>query len=168
MSVSRRAGPPGSEGRWSRVGRGRRVPSETERRTALTRALLERHGVLTREAVHAEGGSGGFSAVYGVLKAMEDAAKVRRGYFVAGLGATQFALPGADDRLRGAREAPAEARTLILAAMDPANPYGAALAWPERAWAPTASLQAGSSPYRPTAAWPAPHRSAQRRRPCRP
>jgi ATP-dependent Lhr-like helicase len=128
---SRRVGPPGSEGRWSLVGRGRRAFSETERRAALARALLERHGVLTREAVHAEGVNGGFSAVYDVLKAMEDAAKVRRGYFVAGLGATQFALPGADDRLRSVREAPAEARTLVLAATDPANPYGAALAWPE-------------------------------------
>ncbi len=124
-------GPPGSEGRWSLVARGGRAPTETERRAALARSLLERHGVLTREAVAAEGVIGGFSAVYDVLKAMEDAARVRRGYFVAGLGATQFALPGSEDRLRSAREPPAEARTLILAATDPANPYGAALAWPE-------------------------------------
>jgi ATP-dependent Lhr-like helicase len=130
---SRRVGPPGSEGRWSLVARGGRVPSETERRTALARSLLDRHGVLTREAVHAEGIPGGFTAVYDVLKAMEDAGKVRRGYFVAGLGATQFALPGADDRLRAAREPPAEARALILAATDPGSPYGAALAWPEAA-----------------------------------
>jgi ATP-dependent Lhr-like helicase len=80
--------------------------------------------------VHAEGVPGGFSAVYDVLKAMEEAGKVRRGYFVAGLGATQFALPGADDRLRAAREASDEAKVLVLAATDPANPYGAALAWP--------------------------------------
>ncbi len=126
----RRAGPPGSEGRWSLVGRSRRAPSETERRAALARTLLERYGVLTREAAAAEGVQGGFSAVYEVLKAMEEAGKVRRGYFVAGLGATQFALPGADDRLRAVREAPAEARVLVLAATDPANPYGAALAWP--------------------------------------
>src|SRR5262249_46587894 len=97
---SRRAGPPGSEGRWSSAARARDTPTETERRTALVRSLLERHGVLTREAVHAEEVPGGFSAVYDVLKAMEDAGKVRRGYFVAGLGATQFALPGADDELR--------------------------------------------------------------------
>ena len=127
----RRVGPPGSEGRWSLVARGGRVPTETERRAALARALLERHGVLTREAVGAEGVTGGFSAVYDVLKAMEDAGRVRRGYFVEGLGATQFALPGSEDRLRSAREPPAESRTLILAATDPANPYGAALAWPE-------------------------------------
>jgi ATP-dependent Lhr-like helicase len=129
----RRAGPPGSEGRWSVVARGRREVSETERRTALTKSLLERHGVLVREAVQAEGVAGGFSAVYDVLKAMENAGRVRRGYFVAGLGATQFALPGADDRLRAVREPPADSRVLVLAATDPANAYGAALPWPDRA-----------------------------------
>jgi len=133
---SRRVGPPGSEGRWSLVARGARARqvSETERRAALARTLLERYGVLTREAVHAEGVPGGFSAVYEVLKAMEEAGRVRRGYFVAGLGATQFALPGADDRLRALREpvAAGEPFTIVLAATDPANPYGAALAWPDR------------------------------------
>ena len=72
--------------------------------TARVHQLLERHGIVTREAVQAEGVSGGFAAVYGVLKAMEDAGRVRRGYFVAGRGATQFALPGAVDRLRVVRE----------------------------------------------------------------
>ncbi len=130
----RRGGPPGSEGRWSLVFRARSKPaSETERRTALARALLERHGVVTREAVHAEGINGGFTSVYEILKAMEEAGRVRRGYFVAGLGATQFALPGADDRLRQLRERPDDAEAVVLAATDPANPYGAALAWPERA-----------------------------------
>ena len=126
------AGPPGSEGRWFLVPAPRKPPTDTERRAALSRALLERHGVLTREAVAAEGIAGGFSTVYPVLKAMEEAGQVRRGYFVAGLGATQFALAGADDRLRGEREAPEPeaARTLVLAATDPANPYGAALRWP--------------------------------------
>ncbi len=131
---SRRAGPPGSEGRWSLTARPAvRPPTETERRAALARALLERHGVLTREAVAAEGVSGGFSAVYEVLKALEEAGRVRRGYFVAGLGATQFALPGADDRLRAVREPSEAGDALVLAATDPANPFGAALAWPERA-----------------------------------
>src|SRR5439155_15149131 len=89
-----------------------------------------RYGVLAREAVHAEGIEGGFSAVYDVLKAMEDGGRVRRGYFLAGRGATQFALPGADDRLRSLR-APSDApRTFLLAATDPANPYGATLPWP--------------------------------------
>jgi ATP-dependent Lhr-like helicase len=108
-------------------------PSETERRTALARSLLERYGVVTREAVHAEGITGGFSAVYDVLKAMEEAGRVRRGYFVAGLGATQFAAPGAEDRLRSMRERPETPHVAVLAATDPANPYGAALPWPERA-----------------------------------
>jgi ATP-dependent Lhr-like helicase len=133
---SRRLGPPGSEGRWAIVPRSaRKPPSETERRAALVRALLERHGVVTREAAAAEGIAGGFASVYPVFKAMEEAGQVRRGYFVAGLGATQFALPGADDRLRGQREAPEPdaAQTLVLAATDPANPYGAALAWPPAA-----------------------------------
>jgi len=132
---SRRIGPPGSEGRWSllpTVVPGKTAPADTIRRTALARQLLERYGVLTREVTHAENVTGGFSAVYEVLKAMEESGKIRRGYFVAGRGATQFALPGADDRLRALREEPEESRTLILAATDPANPYGAALPWPER------------------------------------
>ena len=98
-------------------------------------ALLERHGVVTREAVVSEGIGGGFSAVYPVLRALEEAGRVRRGYFVAGLGAAQFALPGAIDRLRSVREPaddPDRARVHLLAAADPANPYGAALSWPRR------------------------------------
>ncbi len=125
---------PGTEGRWSlRQARLGEPPSDTERRAALARALLERYGVLTREAVHAEGIEGGFSAVYDVLKAMEDGGRVRRGYFLAGRGATQFALPGADDRLRAVREPSDTPRTTVLAATDPANPYGATLPWPTRA-----------------------------------
>ena len=132
---SRRLGPPGSEGRWSLLPAARPgslQPTETERRMALARALLERYGVVTREAVHAEGIAGGFSAVYEVFKALEESGRIRRGYFVAGLGATQFALPGADDRLRALRGPSDEPRTLVLAATDPANPWGAAIAWPER------------------------------------
>jgi len=146
---SRRLGPPGSEGRWSllptiAVGAGSK-PTDTERRTALARQLLERHGVLVREAVHAEGHADGFGAVYGVLKAMEEGGRVRRGYFVAGLGATQFAQPGADDRLRAARESSEVQQTLVLAATDPASPWGAALHWPERAVVEGAS---GARPQR--------------------
>jgi ATP-dependent Lhr-like helicase len=177
---SRRAGPPGSEGRWSllpNLSGGRGAPSDTERRTALVNQLLERHGVLTREAVHAEGIAGGFAAIYEVLKAMEERGRVRRGYFVAGLGATQFALPGAEERLRQLRARPSvpadsetttdgesrrtssaavsesagnsgfsrmassrePSRTLLLAATDPANPYGAALPWPGPKGEPAAS-----------------------------
>jgi ATP-dependent Lhr-like helicase len=127
---SRRLGPPGSEGRWSLGAATRRPPTETERATALAKSLLARYGVLTRESVAAEGIAGGFSAVYPILKAMEESGQIRRGYFVAGLGATQFAVSGADDRLRANREASEEPQTLVLAASDPANPWGAALAWP--------------------------------------
>ena len=87
--------------------------------------------MVTREAVAAEGIAGGFSAVYPVLKAMEEGGRVRRGYFIEGLGAAQFALPGAVDRAaRRARTAGRAARSAVLAATDPANPYGATLAWP--------------------------------------
>jgi ATP-dependent Lhr-like helicase len=127
---TRRAGPPGSEGRWSLLPEASGTP--TERSMALAQVLLARYGVLTREAVHAEGVTGGFAAVYDVLKAMEESGRARRGYFVAGLGATQFALPGAEERLRALRDAPDEAQTLVLAATDPANAYGAMLPWPSR------------------------------------
>lgn len=128
---SRRSGPAGTEGRWSLVP-GLSTHSDTHRRTALAHQLLERYGVLVREATAAEGVLGGFSAVYPVLKAMEQAGKVRRGYFVSGLGATQFAVAGADERLRSFRQLGSEDEglPLVLAATDPANPYGASLAWP--------------------------------------
>jgi ATP-dependent Lhr-like helicase len=93
---------------------------------------LERYGVVTREAVLAEGPPGGFAGVYPVLKAMEESGRARRGYFVAGLGAAQFSLPGAIDRLRADRDESDERRVLVLAAADPANAYGAALPWPRR------------------------------------
>ncbi len=110
----------------------RRTPSATEKMKALAEQLLKRHGVLTRDAVAFEEVPGGFSAVYPVLKALEEAGRIRRGYFVAGLGGLQFADPGALDRLRALREPDPDApRAVVLAAADPANPYGAALAWPK-------------------------------------
>lgn len=125
------AKPPGSEGRWSLVGRGQQMKlSSTERQTALATQLLQRYGIVTRELVASEGHAGGFSGLYPVLKAMEEAGRVRRGYFIAGQGAAQFALPGAEDRLRERTRADAELRTDVLAATDPANPYGTALRWP--------------------------------------
>ena len=99
---------------------------------AITQQLLARHGVVTREAVAAEAIAGGFGLVYPVLKGMEENGRIRRGYFVAGLGATQFALPGALDLLRSLRDAPDEIEIAMLAATDPANPYGATLKWPPR------------------------------------
>jgi ATP-dependent helicase Lhr and Lhr-like helicase len=139
----RRSGPPAAVGRWSLTeDLVTEVPSDTERAAALAEQLLERHGVLTREAMRAEAVAGGFSTVYPVLKAMEEAGRVRRGYVVAGLGAAQFAPPGAIDRLRGFRDGPGgpdpeqEPVMLLLAATDPAQPYGAALAWPASAGRP--------------------------------
>ena len=117
------------------------VPTPTEAAHARALQLLERYGVLTREAALGEGIEGGFAGVYPVLKALEERGQVRRGYFVAGLGAAQFALPGAVDRLRSARRARAIADDeptgpVVLAATDPAQPYGAALPWPDSAGRP--------------------------------
>lgn len=122
--------PPESAGRWSLVPGPLSTP--TAQAHTVATLLLDRYGVVTREAVAAEGVPGGFSAVYPILKAMEDAGRVRRGYFVEGLGAAQFALPGAVDRLRAERDAPDEPVVTVLAASDPANPYGAAIPWPRR------------------------------------
>ncbi|HSL11474.1 MAG TPA: DEAD/DEAH box helicase [Actinomycetota bacterium] len=138
----RRAGPPAAAGRWSLVEELLEpAPGATERSHARAAQLLDRHGVVTREGVLAESAAGGFAAVYPVLKAMEEAGKVRRGYFVAGLGAAQFALPGAVDRLRARRDDEVE-DVVILAAADPAQPYGAALPWPETAGRPSRSTGA--------------------------
>ena len=102
--------------------------------TARAEALLERHGVLTRGAVMAEQVTGGFSAVYPVLRAFEENGRARRGYFVETLGAAQFGTPGSVDRLRSfASPDRVPAGAVVLAATDPANVYGAALPWPERA-----------------------------------
>ena len=143
---SRRAAPPSAEGRWSLVQqRTSATVTATEHSAALAHQLLSRYGVLTREVAGAEGIFGGFSAVYHVLKAMEDAGRVRRGYFVAGVGATQFALPAALDLLRSLKEPPEDTEVVLLAAADPANPYGTILKWPESAFGrggPTRSVGA--------------------------
>ena len=158
-----RTGPPTVTGRWSLVPPA--DPDPTRRLHALARTLLDRHGILIRGAAATERVPGGFAAIYPVLRAMEDAGQCRRGYFVEGLGAAQFALPGAVDRMRalaaeaGAAEIPGDPwargrrpgcgppvpgfvrnenrsapapRVTVLAAGDPANPFGAALPWPER------------------------------------
>ncbi len=131
-------------GRWSLLPA--RELDPTVRAHALAAQLLDRHGVLTRAVAPAEGISGQFGAIYRVLAALEQAGRVRRGYFVEHLGGSQFALPGAVDQLRAdAKEATGTdegAPGLLLAATDPANPYGAALAWP----APVVGSGAGAVP----------------------
>ena len=130
-----RTGPPSAAGRWSLLPE--LEEDVTRRAHASAEALLERHGVVTRGAVTSERVPGGFAGVYKVLSAFEDSGRCRRGYFVASLGAAQFGVPGAVDRLRSfspdVGTPPGEKRTAVaLAATDPANPYGAALPWPER------------------------------------
>ncbi|MDQ3319067.1 MAG: DEAD/DEAH box helicase, partial [Actinomycetota bacterium] len=124
---------PQTQGRWSLVAPLiAHSPGHGARTRALAELLLERHGVLTREAVLAEGIPGGFSSLYSELTNLETLGTARRGYFVEGLGGAQFALGAAVERLRALRsDEPAGA--LVLAATDPANPYGATLPWPKRA-----------------------------------
>jgi len=147
MGASGRIGPPEGAGRWSLVAEavgtavaiaGGTPPSDTERRHALALRLLDRNGLLTRDGAAAEDVPGGFAAIYPILRELEDRGRIRRGYFVEGLGGAQFALPGALDRLRAGRAAPGDAGggtfgvrdVWLLAATDPANPYGVTLPWP--------------------------------------
>jgi ATP-dependent Lhr-like helicase len=117
------------QGRWSLTEPLFRPHADpSTRRRALAELLLERYGILTREQVLAEGVAGGFSAIYPELSQLETLGIARRGYFVEGLGGAQFALPGAIERLRGLPDE--EATPLVLSAIDPAQPYGAALPWP--------------------------------------
>jgi ATP-dependent helicase Lhr and Lhr-like helicase len=143
-----RPAPPAMGGRWYRLPEPDLDP--TRRAAAAADTLLDRHGVVTRGAVLAEDVTGGFAAVYPVFAALEERGAARRGYFVEGLGAAQFAVPGAVDRLRalaeneapGGPDLPARrgalpparrtAAAFVLASTDPANPYGAALPWPDR------------------------------------
>ena len=143
---SRRLIPPSAEGRWTlvrtsdddsaRPARGTIAAKTKARQDATTWAaavahqLLNRHGVLTRESMRSEALAGGFGAVYAVLKAMEESGRIRRGYFVAGLGATQFALPAALEQLRAQRDGSDTPSTVLLSATDPASPYGSTLKWP--------------------------------------
>ena len=141
-----RSGPPTAQGRWSltRELLGSEPCSPTEKATAVAEQLLERHGVVTRESLRIEAVPGGFATVYPVLRAAEESGRVRRGYAVAGLGAAQFAVPGAIDRLRALREPADEDQpsVVVLAATDPAQPYGAALPWPPTAGRPSRSAGA--------------------------
>ncbi|MFL5819925.1 MAG: DEAD/DEAH box helicase [Solirubrobacteraceae bacterium] len=131
--ASRRSGAAAQvQGRWSLTAPlFAAAPDPAQRRRAQAELLLERYGIVTREQVRAEGIPGGFSTLYDSLSALETLGVARRGYFVEGLGGAQFAAPGAVERLRAHREETDEA-PLVLSAVDPAQPYGAALTWPRR------------------------------------
>jgi ATP-dependent Lhr-like helicase len=137
FSRTRASGHSSTAGRWSLASRLFRGAPD---RRALAELLLERQGIVTRDGVRAEGIPGGYGAVYGELKALETTGVCRRGYFVEGLGGAQFALPGAVERLRDRRRTDETAEALVLAAADPAQPYGAALPWPKRAGARAARV----------------------------
>ena len=126
-----------TQGRWSLATR--LFPAGEADRRALAELLLERQGIVVRDGVRGEGIPGGYGAVYGELRALETVGSCRRGYFVEGLGGAQFALPGAVERLRELRTE-TDAAALVLAAADPAQPYGAALPWPKRAGARAARV----------------------------
>ncbi len=126
-----KTGPPEVAGRWS-------LTASSDDRTADTTAqfhavagqLLDRYGIVTRDNVAGESVPGGFPAVYPVFKMLEESGKIRRGYFVNRAGGAQFAQPSAADRLRGERNTAERGRVLVLAATDPANPYGLSIGWP--------------------------------------
>jgi ATP-dependent Lhr-like helicase len=137
-----RAGGDSVMGRWSLTESLFRAEVDpVQRRRTQAELLLERYGIVTREQVLAEGIPGGFSSLYDQLAALETVGVARRGYFIEGLGGAQFALPGAVERLRSQRDDD-EAPPLVLAATDPAQPYGAALKWPETGRRP--ARQAGA------------------------
>ena len=148
-----RIGPPLGAGRWSLVSSllssAASPVTSTEAARATALQLLDRYGVVTREAALAEGVLGGYASVYPVLKVLEERGQSRRGYFVTGLGAAQFSLPGAVDRLRSLRDEPDPSLhpervppPVVLAATDPAQPYGAILPWPESPGRPSRSAGA--------------------------
>src|SRR4029077_14566877 len=133
---SRRSGSAGGAtahppGRWALTTTIFRIAADpTQRRRTVAELLLERHGIVTREHVLAEGVPGGFSALYDAFAALETLGVCRRGYFIEGLGGAQFALPGAVERLRAQGEGD-QAPPIVLAATDPAQPYGEALSSPQ-------------------------------------
>jgi ATP-dependent helicase Lhr and Lhr-like helicase len=132
---SRRTTPPSAQGRWTLLAPQRLAATAQEQTNwshAMALQLLNRFGIVTRETIAQENIPGGFSTVYEVLKALEESGRIRRGYFVAGLGAAQFALPSAVDLLRSLRNGaqPDRSEMIAIAATDPANPYGSVLRWP--------------------------------------
>lgn len=153
FSRRRRPATPQVQGRWSLTAPlFADPPAHGPRMRALSEVLLERYGIVTRETVLGEGVAGGFATLYGELANLETLGTARRGYFVEGLGGAQFALPAAIERLRGLR-ADEPAGALVLAATDPANPYGAALPWPKRDDAETGSNPPSRRPSRAPGAY---------------
>jgi ATP-dependent Lhr-like helicase len=132
---SRRTTPPAAQGRWTLLPQPERTTpaQQTSWSHALALQLLNRYGLVTRESVVQENVPGGFRAVYEVMKALEQSGRIRRGYFVAGLGASQFSLRAAVEMLRSLRadDPPEKPEMVLLAATDPANLYGSALPWPQ-------------------------------------
>ncbi len=137
FSRSRGTGATATQGRWALTDR---LFAGTPERRALAELLLERQGIVTRDGVRAEGIPGGYGAVYAELRALETLGLCRRGYFVEGLGGAQFALGGGVERLRELREPEEVPPPFVIAAADPAQPYGAALPWPKRAGARAARV----------------------------
>ncbi len=127
---SRRVAPPAAEGRWTRLPAASGTTA-TAWSAAMGQQLLTRYGVVTREVASAEGLPGGFTAIYDVFRTLEESGRIRRGYFVSGVGAMQFAAPAAVDLLRALRTPPEVPDVAVLSATDPANPYGALVKWPE-------------------------------------
>lgn len=149
-ALSLRTGPPTAAGRWALLPE--RDDDVTRRTAHLAESMLERHGVVTRGAAQAEDVAGGFALLYKVLAKLEEAGRVRRGYFVEHLGAAQFGTPATVDRLRSFTRDPDAAPALqavVLAATDPANPYGAALPWPDARVDAAAEARGESTKHRP-------------------
>jgi len=141
----RRAPPSVTAGRWSLVSKLIvESPSGTEKLHARTLVCLDRHGIVSRESLAIEPQLGGFGAIYPVLREMEETGRIRRGHFVEGGTSAQLAVPGAVDRLRALRDTPAESHGVLLAATDPAQPYGTQLDWP---------ASRGGKPRRAVGAW---------------
>jgi ATP-dependent Lhr-like helicase len=127
-----RTGSGQAHGRWSLIRQRITVTlTPTQWSANISQQILQRHGIVMRETAIAENIPGGYNTIYPALKTMEDSGWVRRGMFVAGMGAAQFAMPAAVDMLRSLRVDPASPEVLHLAATDPANPYGALIPWPK-------------------------------------
>jgi len=143
---ARRAGEGLGEGRWSAIRqRIAEKPTPSEWSAANAQQLLARYGLVMREAASGEGLPGGWAAIYPALRTLEESGRIRRGMFIAGLGAAQFATPSAVDMLRSLRNDPAQPEAVHLAASDPANPYGSLLPWLENTTDHTLSRAAGAN-----------------------